>query len=389
MGSHHHKTAIFGPVRSEVVLAFLFSVVALLLWSSFSISSRTAFISPEVKFTDASASGLQIVPASCPSDPHYAGECTTPSDCPLGQAWNGSACVATTAPTCGASFNPGGGPANTESTYSWSTTNADYFTTDLWSGNWGASGSIPGGARTGSTLTVTGTAHRSSDGATGTCSATLYVCSADQVWNGSACVSICPVGYTLQSGQCVFTGCPSGYVLQGGQCVLTSCPLGYTLRSGQCVFTGCPSGYVLQGDQCVQQIQQCTGVCSGSNLVNSCTGALIQACAYGCSSGACNGVPAPSILIWNVRPVLVKSGTPVQVTWAAEGVQSCTVRGTNGDGSGDNATGLWNTASGDEPTSPILAQTIYTITCQGFPGSSPASVTRSTTVNIIPIFEER
>ena len=44
---------------------------------------RAPFSSSEVRFTDASASGLQIVPASCPSDPHYSGECSEPPRAPI------------------------------------------------------------------------------------------------------------------------------------------------------------------------------------------------------------------------------------------------------------------------------------------------------------------
>src|SRR3989344_5998804 len=36
----------------------------------------TPLASPEARITDASSPGLRIVPASCPSDPHYGGECT-------------------------------------------------------------------------------------------------------------------------------------------------------------------------------------------------------------------------------------------------------------------------------------------------------------------------
>lgn len=140
--------------------------------------------------------------------------------------------------------------------------------------------------------------------------------------------------------------------------------------------------------------QSCPALCSGSNLVNSCTGAVIQACAFGCSSASnphsCNvAPPPPSILTWEVAPILVKVNTPVHVTWATANTTSCTVRGTNGDGSGSNSTGTWNTLSGSATTTPILTQTIYTITCQGRAGSSPASVTESTTVSIVPVFNEQ
>jgi len=45
-------------------------------------STATPFRSAEVAFTDSSAHGLAIVPASCPSYPHYSGDCSIlPSGC--------------------------------------------------------------------------------------------------------------------------------------------------------------------------------------------------------------------------------------------------------------------------------------------------------------------
>src|ERR1700722_6992817 len=57
---------------------FLVVFIVALAFGAHAISASTS-ISPEVKFTDASASGLQIVPASCPSSPDYPGECDPPS----------------------------------------------------------------------------------------------------------------------------------------------------------------------------------------------------------------------------------------------------------------------------------------------------------------------
>ena len=50
------------------------AVVALVLLSA-ATHTRKTFSSVEVNFTDASAQGLAIVPASCPSNPHYSGQC--------------------------------------------------------------------------------------------------------------------------------------------------------------------------------------------------------------------------------------------------------------------------------------------------------------------------
>lgn len=59
--------------RGEVfILVLAFAALAILSALS---HSRGTFSSVEVKFTDASAHGLAIVPASCPSNPHSSGQC--------------------------------------------------------------------------------------------------------------------------------------------------------------------------------------------------------------------------------------------------------------------------------------------------------------------------
>jgi hypothetical protein len=189
----------------------------------------------------------------------------------------------------------------------------------------------------------------------------------------------------------VVNACPAGYTLQNGVCVLTSCPAGYTLQNGSCVLTSCPAGYTLQNGECVNQCGA-LAFCQGNDLyvrnATTCQATLYASCAYGCLNGMCRGTPSPLIVTWDVHPVLVQKNSTVSVQWEAQNVSSCVVTGTNGDGTGNNATGAWTTKSGSKTSSPIIAQTIYTITCQALPGGSPSSVTRSTTVNIIPIFNE-
>lgn len=62
-------------VRREFLFALALSLFALFIYSIFSQSLPAGFRSAELKFTDASARGLAIVPASCPSSPHYDNEC--------------------------------------------------------------------------------------------------------------------------------------------------------------------------------------------------------------------------------------------------------------------------------------------------------------------------
>ena len=64
-------------MRRESILFFGCILAMVLILLSFS-EARQPFSSAEVKFTDRSAGGLAIMPASCPSDPHWAGECSAP-----------------------------------------------------------------------------------------------------------------------------------------------------------------------------------------------------------------------------------------------------------------------------------------------------------------------
>ena len=70
----HLKHVRLGMFRSANMFVFAGILFALLALSAFS-GAREPFSSAEVKFTDASAGGLAIMPASCPSDPHWEGEC--------------------------------------------------------------------------------------------------------------------------------------------------------------------------------------------------------------------------------------------------------------------------------------------------------------------------
>lgn len=84
-----HFNSLWRDVRGKLALLAVL-IIALALISGMQ-SGRLGFESSELAFTDASSSGLQIVPASCPSSPHYAGECTSiiiVNTCPTGQHKN-------------------------------------------------------------------------------------------------------------------------------------------------------------------------------------------------------------------------------------------------------------------------------------------------------------
>ncbi len=155
------------------------------------------------------------------------------------------------------------------------------------------------------------------------------------------------------------------------------CPIGYVEQNGQCVFSACPAGYMLQSGQC---IPACTPVCQGADIVNSCTHDVLQHCDWGCANGTCNSTPAPTGDI-SATPALVPSGDTTSVSWTSQNATACTVTSTNGS----SWTGLY---SASQTSLPILAQTIFSLHCTGYPGADPTYFDKSVTVNLIPNFQE-
>ncbi len=97
MRTRMKKASVFAlrAMRTEFILVFAALVGILFMFAALtSTQSAGAFVSSEVQFADASASGLSIVPASCPSSPHYTGQCDpgtgggTSGDCKI---WASSA----------------------------------------------------------------------------------------------------------------------------------------------------------------------------------------------------------------------------------------------------------------------------------------------------------
>ena len=212
--------------------------------------------------------------------------------------------------------------------------------------------------------------------------AAVYKCSYQYICRGSDLVDYCG-----NVSHCT-NGCSDN------ACVVTStststCPPGYDQQGDQCVFSACPSGYVDDGNHnCVLSNQCATPpVCQGNDLVNSCTRAVIQTCAYGCitsgSIGVCRYIPTPSATL-KVIPLLVHPGDTTVVSWTSQSVTSCTVHGTNGDSWTSTFSGIPGRTS-----SPIQGQTIYTLHCIAFPGATPATIDKTTTVNIVPSEREK
>jgi hypothetical protein len=148
--------------------------------------------------------------------------------------------------------------------------------------------------------------------------------------------------------------------------------------------TTCNAGYHLVGDQCVPGLCSPAFVCRGNDLHQvtgeECTDeAFVQTCSYACASGACILPPPPSGSI-RVSPSLVRQNDTTQVIWSASNVSSCNVTENNPD-----IADAWTESSGEETSSPITQRTTYTLSCTGIDGST---LTRTATVNLIPVFEE-
>lgn len=106
MGFSKFPASLADISLQHLVLAFA-TVSALLYVASVTVGPAP-FVSSEVRFADASASGLAIVPASCPSNPHTAGECSAPT-VTLAQSLSATAPGQSFTVTYGRS---GGGPAS-------------------------------------------------------------------------------------------------------------------------------------------------------------------------------------------------------------------------------------------------------------------------------------
>jgi hypothetical protein len=96
--------------------------------------------------------------------------------------------------------------------------------------------------------------------------------------------------------------------------------------------------------------------------------------------------PNPSTLNISAVPNLVPSGKTTSISWQSTNMKKCTVDGNNGDhwpaSSSDPAL---QSPVGGETSTPITAQTTYTLSCLGLDG-----VTKSqpVTVDIVPTFCE-
>jgi hypothetical protein len=93
-----------------------------------------------------------------------------------------------------------------------------------------------------------------------------------------------------------------------------------------------------------------------------------------------------------VSPSILQSGATTTVTWSISNVQSCTVSGSNNDGTAastdTNSPGFWSGLTGTETSSGITQPTTYTLSCvQDDPAQPPFVETAN--VTLAPAFQER
>lgn len=239
-------------------------------------ASTRPFISNEVQFTDGSSSGLAIVPASCPSSPHYAGECGVtggdePTDPP---EVSGNACVIALSPS---TIRVGG------SAYmAW---NSDYRIFNIPFSVSGTIAPTPGSVA------------------------------------GSGVTTVAPALTTAYSGTFNPTG--SLFGIPSSWLTPITCSAMLTVLPADIGPTNCSEQNFCVGQNVYRQ-------------TTSCTNEFVQTCQFGCANGVCLGAPAPTGFL-RVRPALVSAGNRTVVEWSASQVDSCDVTGTNGDSWNDSS----------------------------------------------------
>jgi hypothetical protein len=301
------KNAILASLKHRLHLVAFLTISALVLYAVFAPgTTEKRFVSSEVRFADRSLGGAMIVPASCPSHPHYAGECgagggggsTIDENTPPPEP-DGNACVI--------AFSPATIVSGQSAFLGWSS-HFDIF---------------------GIEFEMTGTIDPGVDG-------TLA---------GSGVTTVSPSQTTTYTG--VFT--PVGSVEGIPQSWLTPVVCSGTLN----VLSSQPG----TGNCSV------VNFCDGNNLYQqkaNCSNVLLQQCPYGCSAGACI-LPAPPDAFIRAAPALVRTGETTNITWGSSNSSSCSVSGTNGDS--------WSGKNGSETTSEITTQTTYTLICTGLDSS--------------------
>lgn len=379
------------------ILAAAFGALVILSISFVSAQYRPAIASSETRFSEHTAHGLQVVPASCPSNPHYVGQCNPfDSNCSLSV---GHSVVTSGTPTT-VSWHIAADPVwGSATTIQGTLSPLGLVTTSL-------SGSTTVSPTQTTTYQMAGSQYFwGLPSSTFSCQNTITVCAAGQVVQNGACVTACSDGLPQNSdGSCTRCTSPFTYsnTIHACTCSATNgllgnnttctCPDNQPLNSDNtCTRCVSPYTYDVTSHACICTGPSCVSVCADHlppNSDGSCTRCYAPTPDYDpvlkrcvCSSGSCGVIiPNPVVNTWLVRPLLVRSGNTVSVSWSVDNVQACTVTGSNGDS--------WSGASGTKTSSPITGQTIYRLSCTPLVGASGSPVNQSSTVNIVPIFNE-
>ncbi|HEY4502173.1 MAG TPA: hypothetical protein VJJ20_03875 [Candidatus Paceibacterota bacterium] len=184
----------------------------------------------------------------------------------------------------------------------------------------------------------------------------ITVINACENGNGAAgaCTS-CNAGYTLSGSVCVVNACPGGH---NNPPACNSCDLGYIENSsGVCVASGCSDPYAV------------------APLCNTCQSG------YTLQGSVCTATP-PAINSFTATPTRVRPGTTALLSWSVSNPPaSCTITGNNGFSTTLNGAQL--PADGSQrsrQTNAITYSTTFTLSC--------GSASRSTTVGVLPVFQE-
>ena len=181
-------------------------------------------------------------------------------------------------------------------------------------------------------------------------------------------------------------------------------PFVYSARVTSANFTAsCAAGTTWNGGVCAAVppancAATAIGACSlpvtpSGGSAGSCVSGYVGACRYACTNGAWSrdsnscALPTPATVFISASPARVRSGSSSTISWSATSVQSCHVKDSVGNNLANGNADRGNNFQTSSPyTAAINSQTTYTITCQPKDGSAPVS--KSATVNVIPVFQE-
>ncbi len=186
---------------------------------------------------------------------------------------------------------------------------------------------------------------------------------------------VCGGSQILVNGICVYPDGPNGP--NNGNASTTGNGSSTNNGTGNNTYQSCPVGQCLYKGVCTAA----RGICSltTGNLMDSCTGALVRACAAGCSSaggGSCNAAISSSVI---ASPTMIQSGRSCNLSWNISNATSCTL---NGPGINNYSITLDKNGDsvGSKSGSNLTNSATYTLNCK----SSHQDVTTATTCSVVP-----